>query len=130
MKGSAFVIIQVTDVDDNAPQFTKDEYKADVYENITQGSFVAQVNATDIDTDEAHKTIFYRIESGNIGDMFAIGKLNGTVYLKCGSSGCLDRETKDNYELTLAAISIVNNTEQKSTVKVRKINKHCLVFNI
>jgi hypothetical protein len=111
----------VTDVDDNAPQFGKLKYTAEVYENITQGTIVAQLNATDIDAAEAHKTIHYKIEDGNIGDMFTIGDLNGTVSLKCGSSGCLDRETKNEYVLTVAAISIVNGTEQKSTVKVRTI---------
>ena len=117
LTGYTFVVVTVIDVDDNAPQFGKDAYTAAVYENITQGTVVTQVNATDIDTAVA-QTIYYQLESGNVGDVFYIGRLNGTVSLKCGS-GCLDRETKNQYVMTVAAISIVNQTQQKTTAKVK-----------
>ena len=97
--------------------FHKNGYTASILENATAGAFVAQVNASDIDADEAHKTILYQIEGGNEQRNFVIGELNGTVFLNWTGDG-LDREKVPSYTLTLAAISRVNNTEQKSTVLV------------
>ena len=107
----------MSDVDDNAPVFHKNEYTASLLENATAGTFVVQINASDIDADEAHKTIHYRIEGGNEQRKFLIGGLNGTVYLNWTGEG-LDREKVPSYTLIVAAISRVNNTEQKSTVRV------------
>jgi len=118
LKGYTLVLVKVTDVDDNPPKFTQNEYRSEILENATQRAFVAQVNATDEDSLAEYNTIHYSIEAGNIGNMFSIGEFNGTVELKCGSGSCLDREAKDTYEVTIAAKSFVNLTEQKSTVKV------------
>ena len=107
----------MSDVDDNAPVFHQDKYTASLLENATAGTFVAQVNATDMDADEAHKTVYYSIDGGDDKRMFIIGELNGTVYLNWSGDG-LDREKVPEYKLTVAAISRVNNTEQKSTVPV------------
>lgn len=71
-----------------------------------------------MDAADEHKTVYYRIEGGNEEKQFAIGELNGSVYLNWTAAG-LDREKVPVYSLTIAAISRVNNTEQKSTVIVR-----------
>lgn len=115
LSGYTNLLVTVSDVDDNAPVFHKNGYTASILENATAGTFVAQVNASDIDADEAHKTILYQIEGGNEQRNFVIGELNGTVFLNWTGDG-LDREEVSSYTLTLAAISRVNNTEQKSTV--------------
>ena len=115
--GYAHVLVTITDVDDNAPVFHQDKYAASILENATTGSFVSQVNASDIDAADEHKTVYYRIEGGNEEKQFAIGELNGSVHLNWTAVG-LDRETVAVYSLTIAAISRVNNTEQKSTVTV------------
>ena len=117
LSGYTNLLVTVSDVDDNAPVFHKNGYTASILENATAGAFVAQVNASDIDADEAHKTILYQIEGGNEQRNFVIGELNGTVFLNWTGDG-LDREKVSSYTLTLAAISRVNNTEQKSTVLV------------
>lgn len=117
LSGYTNLLVTVSDVDDNAPVFHKNGYTASILENATAGTFVAQVNASDIDADEAHKTILYQIEGGNEQRNFVIGELNGTVFLNWTGDG-LDREKVSSYTLTLAAISRVNNTEQKSTVLV------------
>ena len=70
-----------------------------------------------MDADEAHKTVYYSIDGGDDERKFNIGELNGTVYLNWSGDG-LDREKVPEYTLTVAAISRVNNTEQKSTVLV------------
>lgn len=117
LTGYTTLLVTVGDVDDNAPVFHKNEYTASLLENATAGTFVSQVNASDSDADEAHKTIYYRIEAGNSQRKFLIGELNGTVYLNWTGDG-LDREMTSSYTLIVAAISRVNETEQKSTVSV------------
>ena len=117
LSGYTSLLVTVSDVDDNAPVFHQDEYTASLLENATAGTFVTQVNATDMDADKAHKTVYYSIDGGDDKRMFIIGELNGTVYLNWSGDG-LDREKVPEYKLTVAAISRVNNTEQKSTVPV------------
>ena len=117
LSGYTSLLVTVSDVDDNAPVFHKDKYTASLLENASAGTFVAQVNATDMDADEAHKTVYYSIDGGDYERKFVIGELNGTVYLNWSGDG-LDREKIPEYTLTVAAISRVNNTEQKSTVLV------------
>lgn len=117
LTGYAYLLVTVSDVDDNAPVFHKNEYSASIFENATAGAFVSQVNASDLDAAEEHKTIYYRIEGGNDARLFVIGELNGTVYLNW-TGVSLDREKVAVYPLTVAAISRVNGTEQKSTVVV------------
>ena len=82
-----------------------------------------------MDAADEHKTVYYRIEGGNEEKQFAIGELNGSVYLNWTAAG-LDREKVPVYSLTIAAISRVNNTEQKSTVIVstKIFISLCLVF--
>ena len=113
----ATLLVTVSDVDDNAPVFHKDKYTASLLENATAGTFVAQVNASDMDAAEENKAIHYRIEGGDDERQFFIGDLNGTVYLNWTGVG-LDREKVALYTLTIAAISRVNGTEQKATVVV------------
>ncbi|XP_015749275.1 PREDICTED: protocadherin Fat 4-like, partial [Acropora digitifera] len=77
-------------------------------------TIVAQVNATDLDAADLHRTVHYRIEKGNEEKLFVIGELNGTVSLNWTGTS-LDREKVAGYSLIIAAISKVNDTEQKST---------------
>lgn len=44
------LLVQVLDVNDHAPQFSQDVYQVNVTENSVQGSLVARVTASDIDT--------------------------------------------------------------------------------
>lgn len=118
--GFASLWVTVTDIDDNAPVFHQNKYSVNVYENVSLGSFIGQVNATDVDADEAHKTVYFRIDGGNEGNIFSIGLLNGTVTLNWLGPG-VNREQRAQYELTIAAISRAENvSEQKSTVRVSR----------
>lgn len=117
LSGYAHVLVTVLDMDDNAPVFHKDHYTAEILENATAGTFVAQVNATDLDAADLHRTVHYRIEKGNDEKLFVIGELNGTVSLNWTGMS-LDREKVPRYSLIIAAISKVNDTEQKSTATV------------
>ena len=112
--------VTVLDKDDNAPTFTKNTWSATVRENAVRGEIVTQVNATDIDFETLHRTIYYVISGGNDDGVFGIGYENGTVYVADPKS--LDRETTDEYELTIEARTLnefKNVTVQHTTTKVK-----------
>ena len=111
--------VTVSDKDDNAPTFTKETWSATVKENAMLGDVITRVNATDIDTVTAHRTIYYKISGGNEDGVFGIGNENGTVYVANPRS--LDRETTKEYELTIEARTMnefMNVTVQRTTTEV------------
>ena len=113
------VYVTISDTDDNAPTFTQNTWTATVRENAVRGEVVTQVNATDMDFETLHRTIYYVITGGNEDGVFGIGYKNGSVYVADTES--LDRETNDEYELTIEARTLnefMNDTVQETTTKV------------
>ena len=111
--------VTITDTDDNPPVFTKNTWSAAVNENAKLGEVITRVNATDIDFETAHKTIYYHIVAGNVDNVFGIERENGTVFV--ANSTLLDRETNEKYELTIEARTLnefMNDTVQTATTKV------------
>ena len=82
-----FLIIQVTDANDNRPVFTQGIYTASVLENATLGTMLTQVAAVDIDTG-MNKKINLQLPTNSYPGVFRIDSLTGWVSL----SGALDRE--------------------------------------
>ena len=94
---SAMVTIRVTDVNDEAPVFTQAEYHATVAENMSVGTIVTRVSATDSDSDGT--TITYFITSGDVGNAFSVGESDGILTTRVR----LDRETRAFYRLEVTA---------------------------
>ncbi|VEN54320.1 unnamed protein product, partial [Callosobruchus maculatus] len=91
------VYCNVLDLNDNAPIFDPLSYSNDIFENITIGTSVVTVSATDLDSGENGK-IEYSITAGNENGAFEI-TLNGTIYTK----QLLDRENQSLYNLLVTA---------------------------
>ena len=71
-QGRKEVTVHVTDLNDNAPEFTPPLMTLNLTEgNSTMGKYVTQVNATDKDEGD-NKRITYSISKGNLGDVFQI----------------------------------------------------------
>ena len=70
LTGYAKVIVDIEDVNDNSPEWVVFNPSVSVYENATVGSMVATVRATDSDTGDFGKVMYY-ITSGDAGK-FAI----------------------------------------------------------
>lgn len=98
LSNTAIVSINITDINDNPPRFSKDMYQATVNEMMTVGSKVFQVMATDVDS-YANSVITYSIIDGNFGSHFLIGPQDGTIQI----SNLLDRESTEWYSLTIQA---------------------------
>uniref|UniRef100_A0AAY5EQW3 Cadherin domain-containing protein n=1 Tax=Electrophorus electricus TaxID=8005 RepID=A0AAY5EQW3_ELEEL len=91
------IYLNVSDVNDNPPVFTQEEYRCEVSENIP-ASWVCDVLATDADS-ALYGQVQYIIWSGNIDGTFRIDKTHGTLT----TTKSLDREDIPEYRLTIKA---------------------------
>ncbi|KAM7399907.1 hypothetical protein PAMP_019144 [Pampus punctatissimus] len=93
------VNINLTDVNDNAPMFSRDLYTAVVSEDATIGESVVQLVAEDMDS-QLNGAILYSIVSGDRDNQFFIDPLNGVIKV----NKQLDRETVPSYSLAIRAL--------------------------
>ncbi|XP_074535832.1 protocadherin Fat 3a isoform X2 [Halichoeres trimaculatus] len=93
------VNINLTDVNDNAPMFSRDLYTAVVSEDATIGEAVVQLLAEDVDS-QLNGAILYSIISGDRDSSFFIDPLRGIIKV----NKQLDRETVPRYSLAVRAL--------------------------
>ncbi|XP_039976661.1 protocadherin alpha-3-like [Xiphias gladius] len=99
--GDIEIIVDVLDVNDNSPVFTKELYSATLKENVPLGTVVIQVNATDLDQG-ANAEIIYSF--GNevdlkLMDLFSIDPNTGEIQV----TGPIDFEKSKSYEIDIQA---------------------------
>ncbi|XP_044219548.1 protocadherin Fat 2 isoform X3 [Thunnus albacares] len=92
------VIVNVTDVNDNAPVFGRGDYSAEISEDLTPGGLVMKVTATDQDG-PVNNLLRYSIVSGDPLQQFSIHPRNGEISVRTA----LDREEIPHYSLTVQA---------------------------
>lgn len=95
---TAFLIIEVNDVNDHEPVFQKNDYSAVLGESVAIGTYVAGISATDEDTG-VNSDIYYAIVSGNDRRWFDIDVHSGLIT----TSHTLNREDQDYVELKISA---------------------------
>lgn len=93
---SRMLAVSVLDVNDNAPKFEKPLASFKIPENITNGSVIFQVNATDADLGENARIAYSLIT--DTAD-FRVDRRTGVLSV-CNQ---LDRERQDSYELRIRA---------------------------
>ncbi|XP_061832499.1 protocadherin Fat 2 [Nerophis lumbriciformis] len=92
------VVVNVTDVNDNAPVFGRGDYSAEISEEDAPGSLVMKVTASDQDG-PVNSLVRYSIVSGDPLRQFAIHPRSGEISVCAG----LDREERPHYSLTVQA---------------------------
>ncbi|XP_018554915.1 protocadherin alpha-5 isoform X5 [Lates calcarifer] len=99
--GTVQINVNVLDVNDNTPSFSKTLYKARVNENAPAGSLVIQLNATDLDEGDNGRVIYSFVKRGNFNpaDVFFINAETGEITVK----GNLDYEAQSAYEIHVQA---------------------------
>uniref|UniRef100_A0A668V888 Cadherin domain-containing protein n=1 Tax=Oreochromis aureus TaxID=47969 RepID=A0A668V888_OREAU len=99
--GSLQIHVNVIDVNDNIPAFSKLLYKVRVKENATPGTLVIKLNATDLDEGMNSKILYSFIKRGNIdpSNMFDLNSETGEITVKGG----LDYEETPAYEVRVQA---------------------------
>ena len=126
--GTSFnVSVEITDVNDNAPQFPISPIRANVTEHVDIGTSVVQVVATDIDSGN-NGEISYSIIRGNLNGAFAINNVTGLITVNAD----IDRELVNEFTLTVQAEDLGKPDRLRNTtqviVTVNDINDNPPVF--
>jgi hypothetical protein len=98
LSSSALVIVEIQDVNDQAPIFPKSEYTFAVLENEPEGTVVGQVMADDADG-MLYNTVTYMFLPSHNSDDFYIDEATGQISTKT----MLDREGQFVYYLDVLA---------------------------
>ncbi|XP_030621275.1 protocadherin alpha-3-like [Chanos chanos] len=99
--GTMEITIDVLDVNDNMPIFSKEMYSVRLNENVPVGTTVIQVNATDLD-DGSNGEVFYAFGNdvdSKLLEVFHLDPTTGVITVK----GELDFEEQNNYEIDIRA---------------------------
>lgn len=109
LSSHSYIMVEVTDVNDEPPRFKQKKYLASVNEDAAPGTVIFAVNATDSDIED-NSRLTYHITADDPLGQFRISSTGDIIVNKM-----LDRETKSRY------ILIVTVTDGKfvSHVKVR-----------
>uniref|UniRef100_A0A3B5KYT3 Protocadherin 2 alpha a 15 n=1 Tax=Xiphophorus couchianus TaxID=32473 RepID=A0A3B5KYT3_9TELE len=99
--GTMGIVINVLDVNDNMPVFTRESYTVELNENSPVGTTVIQVNATDKDEGLNGEVVYSFGDNVNnkLRKLFEIDTITGAITVK----GLLDYEAKDRYEIDIKA---------------------------
>ncbi|XP_047209472.1 protocadherin alpha-8-like [Girardinichthys multiradiatus] len=99
--GSMLIIVNVLDVNDNAPVFNQTLYKARVYENAKLGAPIITLNAIDKDAGKNGQVTysFSEVGRGKQTELFQIDQNTGTVTSKKN----IDYEENNAFEIRVQA---------------------------
>ncbi|KAJ8254969.1 hypothetical protein GJAV_G00199440 [Gymnothorax javanicus] len=121
------VVINITDVNDNAPAFSLGDYRKEISEDLSPGDAVMQVSAVDLDG-PSNNVIHYSIVSGDPEHQFSIDPRSGEIRV----SRSLDREEVTHYSLTVQAADSGHpplSTAVQVTVTVSDVNDNPPLFS-
>ncbi|XP_041123100.1 protocadherin alpha-8-like isoform X5 [Polyodon spathula] len=99
--GTSLVIVKVLDNNDNAPIFSSSVYKVSIIENVSYGTTIMKLNATDVDEGLNGEIVYSFSNRGlkNVLDTFEIDSSTGEIIVK----GDLDFEENNVYEIRVLA---------------------------
>ncbi|XP_036798706.1 protocadherin alpha-7 isoform X5 [Oncorhynchus mykiss] len=99
--GTLAISVDVLDVNDNTPVFTKDEYTVRLTENAPLGTMVIRVNATDLDSGLNGDIIysFGNDVNSRLRKLFNLDTVTGEITV----TGQIDFEEKDSYLIDIQA---------------------------
>ncbi|KAM9740547.1 protocadherin alpha-3-like isoform 17-T17 [Menidia menidia] len=129
--GSIEITVNVLDVNDNSPVFTKEVYTAAVKENVAIGTVVIQVNATDLDQGANGEIIysFGKEVDSKLMELFSIDETTGEIKV----TGQIDFEKSKNYEIDIQASdkgSAPLTTDKSVMITVTDVNDNAPVIEV
>ncbi|XP_019718122.1 protocadherin-16 [Hippocampus comes] len=98
LSSSQMLTVEVIDVNDSPPVFSRDVYVATVAENREPGQTVVQVSATDEDSEE-NAVVWYSLLAGPGYELFSINPYTGLIT----TLAFLDREQQSRFTLRVQA---------------------------
>ncbi|KPP57524.1 hypothetical protein Z043_124742, partial [Scleropages formosus] len=121
--GTLQIIVNVIDVNDNTPVFSKSLYKVNVSENVPTGTKILTLNATDPDEGVNSDIVYSFVGHGSLSalEVFDINPKSGEITVK----GNLDYEEQAAYEIRAQATDrghSPQSTHCKILVEVNDVN--------
>ncbi|KXJ84085.1 hypothetical protein RP20_CCG020013 [Aedes albopictus] len=101
LSASVNVTVYLSDVNDNAPMYEQNDYIVDLPENMTAGTRVVQVHATDVDTGLGGKIRYTQI-LGPQNTSLSLDPISGVITVATSNHG-FDRESMPEYHLYVEA---------------------------
>ncbi|XP_063046252.1 protocadherin Fat 2 isoform X2 [Engraulis encrasicolus] len=121
LSSEAYILVNVTDVNDNPPDFTKTHYQASLDEQATCGHIVVKIQASDPDS----TNLQYKILSGNENRYFAINESSGVISF----SNVCKRNLDPFYNLTVAVSDGVFQKTAAVNIDMIHSNRHSPYFS-
>ncbi|KAG8438891.1 hypothetical protein GDO86_005181 [Hymenochirus boettgeri] len=119
----ALVIVNVSDVNDNRPEFREQQYEANISELAKCGQIVLKVQALDQDSVDSGK-LEYRIQSGNNHRHFIINRTSGVI----SRSSLCRNNLNVSYHLSVSASDGIFRVSVPVYINVTHANKHSPFF--
>lgn len=123
LSSEAYVLINVTDVNDNPPDFVTSQYEAMLDEMAKCGHIVIKIQASDPDTGDLNN-LRYKILSGNEGRYFNINESSGIISF----SNVCKRNLDPYYNLTVAVSDGVFQKTAPVNINMMNSNRHSPYF--
>lgn len=123
LSSEAYVLINVTDVNDNPPDFVTSQYEASLDEMAKCGHIVIKIQASDPDTGDLNN-LKYKILSGNEGRYFNINESSGIISF----SNVCKRNLDPYYNLTVAVSDGVFQKTARVNIDMMNTNRHSPYF--
>ncbi|XP_070192612.1 cadherin EGF LAG seven-pass G-type receptor 2-like isoform X2 [Littorina saxatilis] len=127
-RGTASFLVNVIDVNDNAPYFTSSSYTGNVVENSDADTSIIQVQAFDRDSGD-NSRLTYALIGTTDNQSFPLSIDPQTGWIR--TSGKIDREHKSEYTLTVK-VSDAGVPQQSATttviIGIRDINDNAPIF--
>ncbi|XP_039606214.1 protocadherin-23 [Polypterus senegalus] len=121
LTASTTIIIQVVDINDNAPSIPPME-PAEVVENLPAGYFVTKVSANDVDLTPC--LTYSLTKHGNPGNKFVIDRYTGVISL----AEALDYEENSHYTVQIVVSDSIHETQAELIVLVLDVNDNPPIF--
>ena len=111
--------VEITDINDNAPFFSKKEYNFHVSESASPGARYSLESAKDPDV--AHNAIqTYKLTPPDNFKLNVVSRSDGTKYIEMVLHTSLDREKQEEHKLTLTAFD-GGNPQKSGSVKINVV---------
>ena len=120
LSASATLLLNVQDIDDEAPKFSKGTYVFGVEENLPAGTSVGQISATDPDSEPYNFFTFGLDQRYNAENAFRISESDGIIY----TTMMLDREIQGVYHLVVIATSTGSGQQNNTNVFVSVLDQN------
>ncbi len=118
LRGNATLQVSILDVNEHSPRFIDDPYTRTVHENVTVGTVLVRVNATDSDASDISRLVYSLRNSGNHQEL-VINESTGEISV---SARGLDFESAPQYALTVVVSDTVREGTASVTITVLDVN--------